>query len=400
MTDANDIRCANDLKLYESLRERREIRDANEHIEKLREDGHIGVRRRLLATSVRLSPTMAPQLHEIAADCVNRLGIGIPLELYVYSSPTYNAACFAPEKGQLFIMFSSSLLEGFDAAELSFVMGHELGHHLYRHHDIPVGFVLRGKARPGPRLALDLFAWSRYAEISADRAGALCAHDQRAVGLALFKLASGLTGKSIHFDVEEFVGQVDAMKPTDDEPRTQAEQQDWFSTHPFSPLRVKALQLFYQSSFFTEGGTSVDRLELGVENLMMLMEPSYVDGHTDAAEAMRRLLFAGAIAIANANDEVSEAEIAVFEKFFGPGSYKDSIDVERLGEELAERVRQVNDKTSLPQRMQVLRDLCLMARADGNRSEASREQLAEIAGQLEVRRALVDEMMCGDLDLD
>jgi Zn-dependent protease with chaperone function len=86
-------------------------------------------------------------------------------------------------------MFSSSILEAFSAAEIRFVMGHELGHHLFHHHDIPIGFVLRGQQRPSPKLALMLTSWSRYAEISADRAGAYCARDIEAVAHSLFKLA-------------------------------------------------------------------------------------------------------------------------------------------------------------------------------------------------------------------
>ena len=69
-------------------------------------------------------------------------------------------------------MFSSSLLEAFNDSELLFVMGHELGHHVYDHHQIPIGYVLRGRQPPPADLALDLFAWARYAEISAERAGA------------------------------------------------------------------------------------------------------------------------------------------------------------------------------------------------------------------------------------
>ena len=117
---------------------------------------------------------MAPEIRAIADECIQRLGITIPVEIYVYPSASYNAACVKPEEGRLFIMFSSSLLERFDAAELRFVMGHELGHYLYHHHDIPIGYLLVGQNRPSPSLALQLFAWSRYAEISADRAGAHC----------------------------------------------------------------------------------------------------------------------------------------------------------------------------------------------------------------------------------
>ena len=57
---------------------------------------------------------------------------------------------------------------------------------------------------------------------------------------------------------------------------------------------------------------------------MALMEPSYLDGKTDEAEAMRRLFFAAALAQANVDGNISEAEIKVFEKYFGEGSFTDA----------------------------------------------------------------------------
>ena len=115
--------------------------------------------------------------------------------------------------------FSSSLLEAFDENELMFVVGHEFGHHVYQHHDIPIGYILNGKHRPSASLALQLFTWARYAEISADRAGAYCANDLNAVARALFKLASGLTdNRVVNFDLAEFLGQLDEMQAVDAEP--------------------------------------------------------------------------------------------------------------------------------------------------------------------------------------
>jgi hypothetical protein len=98
---------------------------------------------------------MAPEIAKMADECVEKLAVELPLELYVYSSPQFNAACFKPEDERLYVMFSSSLLEGFTSQELKFVMGHELGHHVFDHHDIPVGYLLRGKQRPDPELALE-----------------------------------------------------------------------------------------------------------------------------------------------------------------------------------------------------------------------------------------------------
>ena len=182
------LRYRNDKSLFDSLLEDRDVKRVNERIKKQEEEGPQGVRRQLLSTSVRLSPGMAPGIHEMAKDCAEKLEMDIPLELYVYSSPTFNAACFKPEEGRLFVMFSSSLLEGFNESEIKFVMGHEFGHYVYHHHDIPIGYLLKGRSKPGPRLALELFAWSRNAEISADRAGAYCAQDFNGVALSLIHI--------------------------------------------------------------------------------------------------------------------------------------------------------------------------------------------------------------------
>jgi len=383
------LRYRNDKSQFDSLLENREVKKVNEWIEKRDEEGPQGIRRQLLSTSVRLSEGMAPSIHKMATHCAERLSMDIPLELYVYSSATLNAACFKPEEGRLFVMFSSSLLEGFTESELRFVMGHEFGHHVYAHHDIPIGYLLKGQSKPGPRLALDLFSWSRNAEISADRAGAWCAMDFNGVASALFKLSSGLTGNLIKFNLDEFLSQIDEMQTEDAEPGQGAPKGDWFSTHPFSPLRVKALQLFHDSDLMKEQGVSLDEMDLGVQTLMSLMEPSYLDGRTDSAIAMRHLLFAGAVVVAAASDGVSEKEIKVFEQFFEKGDFSDKLNIDRLREDLPSRIERVVAQTTETQRMQVLRDLCTVSRADGGTSPEERDVLNDIADGLKISRNLV-----------
>ena len=400
---AADLRCRNDLSLADSLLKDRSVIQVNEQIAKLEEGNPYSIRRRLLATSVRLSERMAPELHTMARDCIDKLQMDTPLDLYSFASPTFNAMCFKPESGRLHVMFSSSLLEGFTENELKFVVGHELGHHVYRHHDIPIGYLLNGQQKASPRLALSLFAWSRYAEISADRAGAHCAQDIEAVSSALFKLASGLTGKTIHFSLEDFLAQVDEMQVLDQETATAANtapKADWFSTHPFSPLRVKALQLYDRSCLAREDGSTIDELEIGVQTLMALMEPSYMEGRTKTAENMRRLLFAGALVVANADGKVSEEEIAVFEKFFGDKSFSDGLDLNKLERELPGRIEAVKAEASDAQCMQVLRDLCLVVRAENHDYRPERQKLREIARDLDIDPSFVDQNLCAELDPD
>lgn len=394
------IRCESDLSMYQTLLKHPEVVKVNEALQKSQEKGPTGLRRRLLATSVKLTEVMAPSVHRIARECIEALAVKLPLELFVFPSPQFNAMCFKPEDDRLFVMFSSSLLESFSEAELKFVMGHELGHHVYQHHDIPIGYILNGNVPPNPRLALDLFAWSRYAEISADRAGAFCAQDPNAVAHSLFKLASGLTGELVQFKLDDFLNQVDEMEDADSPEKHSTPKEDWFSTHPFSPLRVKALQFFHRSKFCENGEMPTEDMEVAVQGLMSLMEPSYLEANSENAIRMHRLLYAGALTVANASDGISEKEIVAFEKFFGKHEFKKNIDLKKIAASLDKRIDAVNENASTAQKMQVLNDLCVMSKASGHVTEAERAVLDRIADGLEISRRFICQQLDSDTELD
>jgi len=396
----DSIRCSNDLNLYNKLLGSREVKKTNEWIERESKNNPVSTRRHLLSSSVRLTERMSPKIHAMAQDCIEKLSVDIPLELFVFSSPQFNAACFKPEDDRLYVMFSSSLLEGFTEQELKYVIGHELGHHIYRHHDVPIGYLLKGQRRPSPRMALELFAWSRYAEISADRAGAHCAQDFPAVASALFKLSSGLTSDLIKFDLDDFLAQVDEMQIVDAEPGDGSPKGDWFSTHPFSPLRVKALQHFHNSEFINPKGISKDQLETNVQSLMGIMEPSYLEGKTEVAEAMRRMLFAGAIAVADASGGISDKEVAVFTEFFGKFALNDKLNLDKLKNSIADRAVDVNKLASRSQRAQLIRDLALISKADKNISNKERKVLLKIADLLKVSNETFEQTLGFDTELD
>ena len=398
---AASIRCDNDLRNQQALLEDPLVKRVKEEIDRLAEQGPMGIRRKLLSSSVRLSRNMSPAVHKMADHCVEKLGVDIPLELYAYASPDFNAAAFKPEEGRLFVMFSSSLLEAFDDNELMFVVGHEFGHYVYHHHDIPVGYILNNRQRPPASLALELFAWTRYAEISADRAGAYCANDFDAVARALFKLASGLTSdKIVHFNLKEFLRQLDEMQAVDAEPGQGAPVQDWFATHPFSPLRVKALQLCNKSDLMVPGGMKKPQLEVAVQSIMGLMEPDYLEGQTQSAKIMRALFIAGAIAVANARDGISDEEKAVLKKFMGEAFSLDALNIEKLIDTLPKRIKLVREKASITQRMQLVRDLCVVARAEGRITDNELMVIYAIADGLGLSRSMVNHVQDHDTELD
>ncbi len=397
---AEALRCTSDLDLFDVLKKHPQVVAASKALEQAQVDNPARTRRKLLASAVLVTPEMAPDLHLKVDTCVELLGTPLRPELYVYPSAQYNAACFKPEDGHLLIIVSSALLENFDDAELTFVIGHELGHYAYGHHDLPVGYVLQGSAHPDARLALDLYAWSRYAEVSADRAGAYCAQDMNAVTYALFKLASGLSGRTVSFDPAQLLKQVDHLLREDAQPGNNAPRADWFATHPFSPLRVKALTLFADSDLYQTGGVSAHDLEIGVHGLMSLMEPNYLEGKSDIAEAMRRLLFAAALTVANADGVVSDEEIEIFERFFGKRAFSPSLNLEQLASELEARAAKVRQLASTPQTIQVMRDLCIVCRAEGHTRAVERKVLNDVAHWLGIAGSFVDQMLEGRLDPD
>lgn len=384
-----DIRAAGDRDLAKLILEKPGVADVIEKYEKVADE--MGARRHLLATSLRLTAEMAPRVHEIVDSCRNTLHIEAPIEIFVYPELQYNAAAVRPEGGRLFMMFSAGLLEGFEERELEFVVGHELGHHLFNHHKIPTAPLIQWAKSNAPHLVLKLFAWQRYAEISSDRAGVLCAKGLDPAAHALFKLASGLRGNRIQVRIDQFLAQMGDLKK-EYERLSKADEpirSDWFSTHPFSPLRVRAIQLFSESELFVKEGISKKQLEERIDELIRLMDPSYLQDNSEGAEAMRRLLFAGAILIATSGKKVDEKALKALEELLGPGAIPSSPNADAIQDELKKRIERVKAIVPPLRRAQVIRDLCVIARADNKVTRQEKKILFDIAEQLEVDKELV-----------
>ncbi len=398
--DAQTIRGSADRALMAEILAEDIVQDALSQLEQA--DEPWGTRRSLLATALRLTRPVAPELHDILDRCIDTLGVQMDVEAYVYPSAQFNAACTPPENGRVFILIASSLLEGFESDELTFVLGHELGHHVYEHHKIPLGIFLSGKVPVPVPLALKLTAWQRHAEISADRAGMVCAGTLEGAARSLFKLSSGLREAPNDASITAFLDQA-AELFREAKSATSADQynhDDWMSSHPFSPIRLKAAEAFVKSEAFVSGGTPLQQVEEEVGDLMALMEASYLEEDSVGAEAMRRLLFAAGAVVAGASNGVSKDEIKVLESLLGPGSMPRRINPELLREYLGERIAAVVDKVRPARRALVIRDLASIARADGHVDAAELAVMHEVARELGVRPGVVEAAIAAPTDLD
>jgi Zn-dependent protease with chaperone function len=208
---------------------------------------HLG-KARLLGQAVKVGPKQFPRVHEVATSCASTLGIAVPT-LYVISNPHLNAATYGTND-DAFVMLHSALVDHFSDEELAVVIGHECGH-IHNSHVVYLtvlyylshmaGLLVRSMSLPA---LLALRAWARRAEITCDRAAALCVGDLEVAVRTLTKLALGSQKLYEQLDVEVFLEQYDEAQAS------VGRLGEVFATHPWLPKRVLALRHFGDSELF------------------------------------------------------------------------------------------------------------------------------------------------------
>ena len=366
-------------------------------------------RRSLLTGALRLTRGMAPEPHRSLAACREILGWDRPIELYVMPDPMVQAFCTRSVSGPMIIGLSSRMLETFSDAELRFVIGHELGHAVFDHFAIPMPATatladVGGKFVSRP-VQLKLYLWCRAAEITADRAGMVCAGSLDPAAHALLKIASGLGANVIKPDLVAFTSQIDALHAA---PAACADERDedfvldCFDTHPYSPLRVRALLAFARSQAFQQatGGTAhgidADELERLVEHDLSVMEPTYLEDKTEETSAlMRRVLFCAGVCVAAANGEIAPTELRALRALLGSKNVDIPEDLSQITQELADKVIEAKTKVSFTGRAQLVQHATIVAAADGVVEARELTVLFTLAEGLGVDPIVIDHTLAG-----
>ncbi len=286
--------------------------DIQKMIKEIMEQGETETsRRRLLASGLRVTERIIPSLSD-AVRQVQRITHleDRNVETYVYEDPRQNASCMDFGDGNMFLLFSSSILERMGERELLFVIGHEFGHEFYNHVSVPVGGMLQRIRDIPAEKALKLLSWSRRAEISADRVGLLCCQELHASTTAFIKLSCGLTEPLVQFNVDDYVSQMRDIRKLSESVH---DVQDWYSSHPFNPLRVVALNFFWESDLLTDllglspATMSASEADKRIDGLLEFMEPELA-GASKAAET--ECLLWGGYWVAASDMQVDAAETA------------------------------------------------------------------------------------------
>jgi uncharacterized tellurite resistance protein B-like protein len=397
-----------DRRLREELVADKDVQWALQRVGKVTTGLGFIARRRLLSNALRLTRSMAPSVANALAACKDRLGYDKPVEVFVKPEPMINASAVHNTSGPAVIVLSSRLIEVFTEAELRFVIGHELGHLTFDHFAIPMPATAIVEDAAGvivPRsTALKLYLWCRTAEISADRAGLVCGEDPEAAASGFFKLASGLSSAHVVPDLESYSRQVDSLVSAPSaraKPREDDDTLDCFSTHPFSPLRVRAVVAFSKSRTYRqlvgrstgEVGLTDEEVDTIIERDFREMEPSYLEEKSPRSELLRRALFLGGVRVAQAYEGVSEREQQALSALLGAELIKSLPSPEAAQAELKEVLAQVRQDATLSERARLLQHLTLIAAADGNVAEEEFAELQHCSEALSVPLSIIDETL-------
>ena len=366
--------------------------------------GKFKSRKHLLKSSLRLTKTLAPMLHKIGEHCKDVLKLKADIEFFVYQNDMFNASCYPPDENKLYIILSSGILERFSKDELTFVVGHEIGHVLFEHFDYPVRQILDiGENNLAPIHAMKLYAWNRNAEISADRAGLLCCQNFEAVGRTFFKLSSGVTTDSLDFQLNAYIEQfVDLEEVLND---STLDPSDWYSSHPFSPLRIKALDLFNKSETYAAFNPSVageiteEAMEMEIKRIMSLMEPENLDDNGEHSEKIQRLMFLGGYLISNADGVVDDSEIQALSSIVSPKVFANcmmtikGLTQQEMINEVQQLTQDLDIVLSVMQKLNILRDLSIISYADGHIDDSEVNVLYNLAMLLRINTDFIDRVI-------
>ncbi|TQV70178.1 M48 family metalloprotease [Exilibacterium tricleocarpae] len=392
------IRFSSDVDEYHALLADEVIGNlAQKRLKSIREDGY---RRDLLGNSLRITPSIAPDLYSIVQDAQSKLGLEEKkIEIYIYSSPEPNASCAYLGGERVILTFSSGLLKTMNRDELKFVAGHELGHSLFKHSALPFHGILES-GELSAESAMRLMAWSRRAEVSADRAGLYVCQDPEAAISSFLKLSCGVSYPIISFDLREYSKQIQDLEEMAD---NLADTSHCYSSHPFNPIRVVAVELYSRSRDFHRltgqgsGMLTIDQVDEEINKVLSFMEPVPKDKEKEIIDEC--VFWAGAW-IAHADGEFVEVEAenlkqqidsAVFARHIGLLEQVD--DPGALARERFFNSVKPLKTLPAPDRCSIVQRLVVVARADQRMDDKEFDVLNTVCDELAVERSFVQQIL-------
>jgi len=365
--DLNQVVYCEEVAMYSKFKSDEKF---NEFIKTIKETlPSVDIRRDLMKDHLKLDLNLSPKLKAVMDRCKKALQIKSDVHVYLINAPTMNAYCPPPTETEIYLCLTSSLLEKLNEDELCFVFGHEIGHAIMNHHEVPLQQLLYSGMPVDPQFMLDIFTHKRAAELTCDRFGLICGLTFENAARTVFKIYYGLSDlvdTSIHEYMKNF-GDLNTS--------LSIAPQDYYSTHPFGPIRLIALQYYGGSEKFQTlvGNSHWEMSSSDLEkNLFMLMDLYNANNVTpEMQKTLDRFFAICAISISASDGEVSEKEILKMTEFTKtPGLIDEFMTFktctpEELQTEIYNIATPMLETCSVSLRMNVMRNLVYVALADG-----------------------------------
>ena len=215
------------------------------------------LRQILVGNAVQIGESQVPQLWAAYMRCATCLDIPDVPDLYLTQTPIVNAMTVGAKTP--LVIVNSGLIGSYESDEIDAVMAHELGHVLSEHYYYTTVLVLlaqflrttvpgRLTGLPVRGLYMALLEWSRAAELSSDRAGALVMDDPLITCRLLMRMAGGAVDG---MNLDAFITQ--ATEYADEDDLFARWSRVWVEiglTHPFAVRRVRELIAWVRSGEF------------------------------------------------------------------------------------------------------------------------------------------------------
>jgi len=184
--------------------------------------------KQLIGNSLLVSQKQFPDIHSIAQQNAEELGIPIPY-IFISQDPYINAFTIG-FKSPYSIILNSALVEALTRDELDFIIGHEMGHIRFGHAKYlslisPIGSDI-------PFISWLYAWWQRNAEYTADRSGYTLTHEIKPAISSLIKLSVGSKLSQI-IDIDELIKQIELGQCG-----FLSKAGELFLTHPYTTNRI------------------------------------------------------------------------------------------------------------------------------------------------------------------
>ena len=248
--------------------------------------GEKPIRLAFQANAVRVGPDQFPRLWDLYCEVCDTLDTPSRYPLFVSQNPVVNAGAYGMKEP--FIIMNSGSVELLSDEQISYVMGHELGHVMSDHvlyktmtqllvELAKVGFPIVGLAARA--ILVGLLEWNRKSELSADRAGLLAIQDPQTVMSSMLKMAGG--GSEEETSLPEFIRQAEEYRVSGDMADQVFKVLNLLGeTHPFWVLRLAEVRAWIEAGEY-------DRVLRGDYQHRGDPDPGYSEDISEAANAYK-----------------------------------------------------------------------------------------------------------------